>query len=927
MYGKEENRTVHLLILISYSILTAALIGESILLKWDTGVVVLLVFGLIASWFSHIVEKLPEMARLWMYFIFSMLSVFFYGIHETSMFDLAPLMIIVIIIFYAAQIPQMIGISVFTYYLTMIYDFVFVIHGSMEINSLTITRTILHFALVSIAGFLTNYITKNRKKGEIITKNIIAELEETNRRTEDFLTNVSHELRTPINVVTGITSVMLNKEKDAERRKDLLSIQTAGRRLFEQIGAILDYTEIDTGRITVSEDSYMISSLINDVIIKSCLPEKETNLELIFDVDAEIPSVLFGDEKKIKKILGHLIDNAMKFTKKGGIYVRVYALQKPYGINLCMTVSDTGIGIAEEELEKITERFYQSNGGRNRRSGGLGLGLSIVYGMVSVMKGFLQICSTEGKGTTISVSIPQKVMNEGKAITLHNRKELCLACYLRPEKYETPEIRDYYNEMISHMIQGFDSLLHRVFNMDELKRLTSMYELTHLFIGKEEYEEDKAYFERMAQNMKVILVADAHFTLPKGSKMQILRKPFYSLPIINILNAEVGETENLYKEKRMVCPGIRVLVVDDEPMNLMVAEGIFRDYEMDVTLADRGRKAIELCEMEEFDLIFLDHMMPEMDGVETLKRIRKIQTDEGKTFTVIAFTANAVSGAREMLMREGFDEFVSKPVEPLELEHVLKKMLPKYAIKFVYKDSSNTDDMETHAEGKEQGAGGQLTEKESEEDIFLRLKESGIDSAAGMQYCRGEKEFYIEGLLKFAKDAGQKAKEIDDFFKKEDFDNYKTMVHALKSTAKMIGADALSENAKSLEMAAKNQEADYIREHHEEVLAEYRQVVQCILGLYDSDAESRSQESQEVTGELSKEEFLRRLEDLKEKLDTFEEESSQTLISEMSGATCQGESIGVLLSDVWQDVDDFEFPAASEKVEALIAKMEGGEAQ
>lgn len=928
MYEKEEKRSIHLMILTCYSFLTVALIGESLLLKWDTGVVVLLVLGLFVSWGAHITEKISDTFRIWMYFIFSMLSLFFYGIHETSMYDLAPLMIVVIIIFSAAQITQIISLSVVVYFLTMFYDFVFVIDGSVELTSLTVTRTILHFVVVFIAGFLANFIIRSRIKASIITDSKIAELEETNRRTEDFLTNVSHELRTPINVVTGITTVMLKNEENADKRKDLLSIQTAGHRLFSQIGAILDYTEIDTGRIKVSEDTYMISSLINDIIVGNSLSERESMLELIFDIDAGIPAVLLGDEKKIKKILVHLIDNAFKFTKKGGIYVRVYALQKPYGINLCIRVSDTGVGIAEEELEKIRERFYQTNGGRNRRAGGLGLGLPIVYGMVSAMEGFIQIESTVGEGTTVSLSIPQKVSNEAPAMVVDNREELCLACYLRPEKYEVPEIRDYYNEMISHIVQELDILVHRVFNMDELEKLVSLYQLTHLFIGKEEYEENKSYFEDLVQNIKVIVVADAHFVLPQRSKVQLLRKPFYSLSIVNILNAGAGGDEILFRGKRMVCPGIRVLVVDDEPMNLMVAEGIFKDYQMDVTLEESGRRAIERCEKEDFDLIFLDHMMPEMDGVETLKWIRKIYEEKGAVFTVIAFTANAVSGAKEMFLREGFDEFLSKPIEPLEMERILRKVLPKSSVIFVDENDGNDlqeENTKKQADSKEETIDGQLLENQSEEDKNIRIESVGIHSHTGIQYCRGDREFYIEVLLKFAKDAKQKAKEMNDFFIKEDYENYCTMVHALKSTAKMIGADSLSENAKHLEMAAKNQDSDYIGNHHEELLAQYHQVVQGILDVYDSGENSMNQVPEEATAEISKEELLRRLAELKERLDTFEADESENLILKMSGIVFQGESVGELLVDVRRDVDDFEFPSASEKVEELIKKLEGGE--
>ena len=926
MYEQEKQRATHLMILLVFTVATIVLTGEALLLGWDMGAIVLFFIGLVSCWVLHITEKIPESARLWIYFLLTMLEFFFYGIHETSIYDMAPVMIVIILMYSETERYSIIRLCVATYFLTMVYDFVFVFGGLIEFSSLVVTRILLHFVLVYLAGHLVKVMLKKHSQARKITDDRIAELEEINRRTEDFLTNVSHEFRTPINAVTGITAVMLKNEENPEKTKDLLSIQNAGHRLFDQIEDILDYTEIDTGRIKVSEDTYMVSSLINDIIIGNRLTERKNMPELIFDIDPAMPAELLGDGRKIKKILEHLINNAIKFTEKGGIYVRVYTLRKAYGINLCIRVSDTGIGIAGEELEKIRERFYQSNGGRNRRTGGLGLGLPIVYGMTAAMEGFVQIESTVGEGTTVSVSIPQKVSDETPGMAVEHQEDLCVACYLRPEKYEVPEVRDYYNEMISHLVQGLDMPLHRLFHFDELEKLTSMYQLTHLFIGREEYEENKSYFEALDPNIRVIVVADDDFVLPKESRMRVLKKPFYSLPIVYMLNAGVTEDEELLKEKHISCPDIRVLVVDDEPMNLMVAEGIFKNYQMSVATAGSGRKAIELCEKEDFDLIFLDHMMPEMDGVETLKRLRKIYENTGRVLTVIAFTANAVSGAREMFLREGFDEFVSKPIEPLELERILRKVLPKSAISFVdEKDRKISKAGDTQTSKKRETIDGQLPEEDSQEASLNRLEGVGIHTDSGMQYCSGDREFYMELLTSFAKDAGRKEKEIDAFFQQEDFKNYGILVHALKSTAKMVGADSLSEHAKALEMAAKEQDADYIREHHETLLAEYHQVVQCISDVFGLGEEASVPTEQGDGTEISGEELLQSLTELKKSLDTFEADKSESLLSKLSGAVYRRVSVSELLSDVRQDVDDFEFVAASEKLEALVKKLEGGE--
>lgn len=937
MYEQEKQRVTHLIVLLCYTILALGLTVESILLGWDLGAVMLILAGLVACWVLHITGKIPEDIRQWIYVVLTMLTFFFYGIHDTSIYDMATLMTVVIIMYISTEKYSIINLCMAVYFFMMFYDFVFIAGRTMEYTSLMISRTMLHLMLVYMAGRLAKIIIRRRRQERKNTNDIVAALEDTNRRTEDFLTNVSHELRTPINVVTGLTAVMLKTEEDSEKRKNILSVQMAGHRLFSQIEDILDYTEIDTGRIKVTEDTYMISSIVNDIIAGNRMQEQENAPELIFDMDAGIPSLLVGDRRKIKKIIKHLVDNAMKFTKKGGVYVRIFALPKEYGINLCIRVSDTGIGIDEENLSKIKERFYQSNGGRNRRAGGLGLGIPIVCGMTTAMEGFLQIESVEEDGTTVSVSIPQKVADASPCLSVTDRESLCLGCYLRPEKYEVPEVRNYYNETITHIVRGLDLVLHRVFNLEELEKLVSVYQLTHLFIGKEEYEEDKKYFERFDTNTEIVVIADDSLVLQRESHIKHIRKPFCCLPVISMLNAGPAKGTDGSEKECMVCPGVRALVVDDEPMNRMVAEGILRDYQMQVKTAESGMKALELCDKEKFDLIFLDHMMPEMDGVETLKRLRRMYTEEGETLTVIAFTANAVSSAREMFLREGFDEFVSKPIEYLELERVLKKVLPKSSIVFadsrpvngdLFTSEESQSDPSLHGLFEPDAAPGMTgsTEIKTGEDMLDRLERFGINTRAGLQYCRGDRSFYEELLAKFAQDAAQKGQAIDEFWKKEDLINYRILVHALKSSAKMIGADSLSESARKAEEAAKNGDMDYINAHHEELLVAYRKTA---LEMSETPApDSDSPEVRDLENgndeQISEEDFLQRLNALKDCFDTFEADRAETLIAEMGSMVYEGMPVEELLRGIREDVDEFEFGKASGKVQALINSMEGG---
>lgn len=931
MGEREKQQKAYLMVLICCTIFTVVLAGESMLLKWERSTSMLLLVGVLICWWIHITKKLAPQVSLWADIILTMITFFFYGSHETSIYDLAPVAIILMILYASTENKKTVDLCMATYYITMLYDFVVVLKGFSGFDSLMVTRTLLHLGLVYMGWYVIGLELGRRSRERSKTEEKIIQLEETNRRTEDFLTNVSHELRTPINAVTGITTTMLRTEENEARRNDIQSIQMAGHRLFNQVEDILDFTELDTGRIKISEENYMVSSLINDIIESKRLSDHVNKVELIIDMDAAMPSVLKGDGRKIKKIIKHLIDNGLKFTKVGGVYVKIYTMPKAYGVNLCIKVSDTGIGMSEEELLKVKERFYQNNSGRDRKTGGLGLGLSIVYGLVAAMEGFIQVESVVGKGTTISISIPQQVVDASSNVTLRNKEELFLACFLKPEKYTIPEVRTYYNEMIASLVSGLDIPLRRISTIEELGQLVSKYQLTHLFVGKEEYLEHASELEQIDQNTEIIVVSDEEkLQLPKNGQFKLLKKPFYCLPVVNILNADQQEEEYLHSGD-MSCPGVKVLVVDDEPMNLMVAEGIFKGYDMEVKTAAGGKEAIEMCSRESFDLIFLDHMMPEMDGVETLKRLRKLQFEDEKLLTIIAFTANAVSGAREMFLKEGFDEFISKPIEDCELQRILRKVLPKTAI--VYKDKQEKDadvamtvkNIEALSSDISVIQKADKKQSETEKTEQSQLESIGLEVQKGLANCGRDEAFYRELLIKYAQESEGKRADMQKFFEEENWDDYRIRVHALKSTSKMIGEESLSEMARLAEDAAKSYDAAYIQAHHDEVLDKYRRLTDGIFSILCSeDDDEKAAEKTKEYRLLATGQFIDNLSEMRECFETFEAERAEELIKQMEGYQWNGESIDQLLMPIKEDVDDFEFEAAIQKIDGLIDRVKGG---
>lgn len=764
-YEKERIRGLHLVVVIVYTIAAAAVIGESFLMGWELFMLPLFVVGLFACWWLHISQNLSDNARYYIYVTLIYIVMFFHGIHETSLFDVAITTNLSILLFSQLDNEKVIKIGVSVYAFMLLYQLGIAINrGSIATDSLTVSRMALHIASVILTSRLAITIIKRRKKDTKNYAEILKRMADVNVRTENFMANISHELRTPINVVTGMTSLLLKEEKNPEKLENIESINQAGRRLFDQIGGILDYTEIDTNRLIISNEKYMISSVINDLISEISIFEKEHGLEIIFDVDAELPKYIVGDGRRIKKILYNLIDNAVKFTREGGVYIKVYGMTREYGINICMDVIDTGIGISSEEKEYISQGFYQSDSGRDRRTGGIGLGLPVVYGFVHSMHGFVKIDSNVGQGTKVHVSIPQNVADPSPCISVDNADELCIACYLRPEKYKHPAVRDYYSEMISNMVKGLKVNLHRIAQKEDLDKVFNKYAVTHVFIGAEEYNEDTAYFEEMAQKTKVVIVADKDFSAVDDSYTLTIRKPFYVLPVAAVLNTEtvsLNDDDMALANVRPMFNGVKALVVDDEEMNLVVAGGIFRNYGMEVDTAESGMRSVALCEKKDYDIVFMDHMMPEMDGIEAMKLIKEQARLKGRTPAIVALTANAVSGAREMFLEAGFDGFVAKPIEMVELLRVLRTVIPQSKIQYI---------------------------PQSDIDLQDAVNDTPyIDYGKALTYC-GDDKSLLDSLVKiFADEKKNNIMKLKQFMDNDDIEKFEIEMIRLRDEADLLG--------------------------------------------------------------------------------------------------------------------------------------------
>ncbi len=538
----------------------------------------------------------------------------------------------------------------------------------------------LYFPIILAVDIIISYaLVYNMYRYREYHEELLEKAEAANRAKSDFLANMSHEIRTPMNSIMGLCELSMAEEMSESARNNCNNVYIAGRNLLGIINDILDFSKIESGRMELRPGSYELSSLLNDVIQMAMARKGQKKIEFMVDCDPNIPNYLYGDELRIRQIVINLLTNAVKFTKEGGVLLRVRGRRESYGINLLFSVTDSGIGIKKENIGKIFSSFSQVDTKKNRAIEGTGLGLSISKQLAKQMGGFIFVDSEYGKGSTFTLVLPQKVMEDKPLARIEESERYRILTYFELEGNNSPFAARYYAEIIANMGECLGLSYQFVSSLQEAQKCMADNTFTHLFISEVEYRLDKKYFDSLAEVVSVIVVVNQNGEKQFHEKIQSICKPFYVLSVCSALLGEKqcfdGSVMNI--RRRFVAPRASVLIVDDNQMNLKVASGLLRPYQMEIVTADSGPAAIELVQKQKFDLIFMDHMMPGMDGVETLKKIRSLESEQCRSVPIVALTANAVSGAREMFLQEGFCDMVAKPVEMNLVERVLQYYIPE----------------------------------------------------------------------------------------------------------------------------------------------------------------------------------------------------------------------------------------------------------
>lgn len=507
-----------------------------------------------------------------------------------------------------------------------------------------------------LEGFYTD-ITEQRR---------LEAAELANRAKSEFLANMSHEIRTPMNAILGMTDLAIKNFPHESMLEYLGNIKSAGKSLLSIINDILDFSKIEAGVVDVLCEPYNIHSLIDDVTTMISVRIGERPLELIVDDDPDIPRELIGDMIRIKQIAINLLTNAVKFTQKGHIVFSISAEPTtiPGSYKLKMSVRDTGIGIRQEDMPILFENFSQLDTRKNRSVEGTGLGLAISKNLVELMGGKVAVESVYGEGSCFSFYVIQQVKDQNPSSRLSPNNNQRAAVW-------------FSNRIKAESV--FKKIKHLGVACDIIQDPTNLGSYSHVFLDTD----NAASIERSSYpNTKLIANAkniSDDLTLSPGFKL--VYTPLTSRIIARFLGLEserVINAPSLKSEREIVkFDHAHFLIVDDNDINLIIAENVLKEYGAKISTVTSGAEALTLIQEYDYDLVFMDHMMPGMDGVDATRLIRALPDEKYKKLPIVALTANVVGDVQELFLSCGMNDFLSKPLELQEIERVLRTWVPK----------------------------------------------------------------------------------------------------------------------------------------------------------------------------------------------------------------------------------------------------------
>lgn len=637
-------------------------------------------------------------------------------------------------------------------------------------------------------------------RGVLVSLNDITELSVTKERAEDasrskssFMANMIHEISTPMNAIKGLAELLMMTDLGDVQQAYVSNIINSSNLLLTITNDILDFSKIDANRIDILKSEYNLSTILKDVCSLISLRAMEKDLELVVKIDPALPDKLYGDDSRLKQVMLNVLGNAVKYTDKGKIAFAVGGERLGEGnIRLDFTVTDTGIGIRHDEMSTLFEAFSRADLNLDRRVVGTGLGLAISKNLMLAMNGDISVKSTYGKGSTFSFWLPQTIVagaplasvdhaDKKKVLILDDGKRgKELASFL--EQLGVPHV--HIKNTIRQALPGWEDASHCVYydghDQTELGKLRGSMPETAFVVIRDirraleppKYADMSVYEPLLLTDLAAALNSNRSSAINKGRDG----------------SAETGGSFKVREAK--------ALFVDDNALNLMVGGELVRAFGFTVIEASSGPDAIKICREQKFDIIFMDHLMPAMDGIEAAKHIREAPGLNSKT-PIIVLTANVVGGMKDHFLRCGMDDMVSKPIDVADLARAITAWVP--AGKLFKADGSSVPKVEDV-----QAVPGF--------DLVKLLDEFGMYAGDVMRELDGDLQTYINRLRQAGMGLGDLVRYLNELVRLEDWPGFSRVIGELKEMLHGVGARDCAVRAKKMEIAAVEDNIAYVHQ-------------------------------------------------------------------------------------------------------------------